>query len=119
MIAKRYIYAIGIISILISALAWCVDFMGLVDICRYCRSERTVIGILGLIMLFPVIPHITRLLALIVGFFGASVACQHLMLIILKFSNMQELTLVICALVTIIAQVYFINYYCSRNRSTY
>jgi hypothetical protein len=84
MTLKRFILFIGILSIIISLATWTMDFMHLVIECMYCRMERTMIGLLGALLLLPTYPHVIRYLAYVLGFFGASVAAQQIMIILTK-----------------------------------
>ncbi|MUH72245.1 hypothetical protein [Psychrosphaera haliotis] len=76
-----HIKLVGLIAIVISAVAWSTDLTGLVYVCPYCRVQRSVIGILGLLLVSPFIHHwVGKYIALVVGFFGATVgANQHFM----------------------------------------
>lgn len=51
-IAPKWLYLAAGLSILVSLLAWSVEWSGLAYVCPYCRVQRTVIGVLGLLMLF-------------------------------------------------------------------
>ncbi|MCF2858351.1 hypothetical protein L1286_12760 [Pseudoalteromonas sp. SMS1] len=72
---------IALLAIIISITAWAVEFAGVVYICPYCRTQRTVIGLLGILLLLPIASHwIAKYVALVLGFFGAVVAAnQHFM----------------------------------------
>ncbi|KZN33660.1 hypothetical protein [Pseudoalteromonas luteoviolacea] len=72
---------IASLAIIISITAWAVELAGVVYVCPYCRTQRTVIGILGILLILPIASHwITKYIALVVGFFGAVVAAnQHFM----------------------------------------
>lgn len=48
----KIVIIIGIISIIISIIAWLMDLYGFVYSCPYCQTERTVIGIIGIAMIF-------------------------------------------------------------------
>lgn len=39
-------------AVLVSLLAWAVEWSGMAYVCPYCRVQRTVIGVLGLLTLF-------------------------------------------------------------------
>ena len=72
--------AIGVISIIISIVAWTLDLTGVVYPCPFCRVQRTGIGLLGLVIIF--LPHmnlfIARYLSLAVGGFSFVVGgMQH------------------------------------------
>jgi disulfide bond formation protein DsbB len=41
---------LGLIAIAISILTWTAELTGMVYVCPYCRTQRTVIGLLGLLM---------------------------------------------------------------------
>ncbi|HCT29089.1 MAG TPA: hypothetical protein DIW85_23150 [Stenotrophomonas sp.] len=51
-IAPRILYAAAAAAVLVSLLAWAVEWSGMAYVCPYCRVQRTVIGVLGLLMLF-------------------------------------------------------------------
>lgn len=70
---------VALVAIFISIAAWTVELMGLVYVCPYCRTQRTVIGLLGLMMLLPNPGGwIVRYIAAVVAAFGFSVgATQH------------------------------------------
>ncbi len=111
MTLKRLSLLIGIVSLLICLATWAIDLSNLVIHCIYCRNQRTIIGLLGILLILPIHPYLTRYLSLVLGFFGASVASQQIMLI-MKNSHFlsPELPLSIAALFFIIGQVFFINY---------
>ncbi|WP_154222064.1 hypothetical protein [Marinicella rhabdoformis] len=44
---------LGLIAIAISILTWFLEFYGVVYVCPYCRTQRTIIGLLGLSLLLP------------------------------------------------------------------
>jgi disulfide bond formation protein DsbB len=44
---------LGLIAIAISILTWTAELTGMVYVCPYCRTQRTVIGLLGLLMVTP------------------------------------------------------------------
>ena len=71
----------GFLSLSICLITWIMDLNEMVVQCIYCRNERTAIGLLGILLLLPVYPRIVRYLGLVVGFYGASVSSQHMMLI--------------------------------------
>ena len=69
---------LGIITIIIGAGAWGMEFAGTVYICPYCRVQRTVILLLGVIMVLPFSKHwISRYVASVMGFMGAVVAVNQ------------------------------------------
>jgi len=69
---------LGVIAIIIGAVAWGMEFAGTVYICPYCRVQRTVILLLGIIMVLPFARHWTiRYLASVMGFMGAVVAVNQ------------------------------------------
>ena len=51
-ITPRALYIAGAVGVLISVLAWSVEWSGLAYVCPYCRVQRTVIGVLGVLLLF-------------------------------------------------------------------
>lgn len=106
---KQVAVLIGTVSILVSLLTWAMDLNHWVIECIYCRSERTMIGLLGLLILLPAYPYMTRYLSFVLGFFGASVASQQIILILKTGSLFPlELPLAIAAFLFIIGQVFFI-----------
>ena len=75
---QRHQRALGLISIIIGAGAWGMEFAGTVYICPYCRVQRTVILLLGVIMVLPFCKHwILRYIASVTGFMGAVVAVNQ------------------------------------------
>ncbi|MBW0150930.1 MAG: hypothetical protein KXJ53_06925 [Phenylobacterium sp.] len=70
---------LGLIAIAISALTWTAELTGMVYVCPYCRTQRTVIGLLGLLMLTPNPGFwISRYVGTVLGAFGLVVgATQH------------------------------------------
>lgn len=75
----KHLQIIGLITILISIVAWITDWTGLVYVCPYCRVQRTVIGILGVLLLAkPLHRWFTLYLGSVFAFLGAHVAAaQH------------------------------------------
>ncbi len=107
---KTIISTVGILSIVICLATWGVDYMGFVEPCVYCRTERTVIGLLGVLILLPVVPYISRYIAFVLGFFGAYVASQQVFLTILEQSFEFSFVLAVAAVWIIIAQIMIVNY---------
>lgn len=75
----RRMRLLGLIAVAISLLTWTAELTGLVYVCPYCRTQRTVIGLLGLLMLTP---HpgfwIARYLGSVLAVFGLVVgSTQH------------------------------------------
>ena len=69
---------VGVVSVLISLIAWTVDLSGVVYECPYCRAQRTVIGLLGVIFLLPGFRHwLLRYIGSVLAFFGAFVAASQ------------------------------------------
>jgi hypothetical protein len=70
---------LGLISIAISIATWAMELSGLVYVCPYCRTQRTVIGLLGLLMVTPNPGFwISRYLGAVLGVFGLVVgSTQH------------------------------------------
>ena len=70
---------LGFIAIAISIVTWTMELTGMVYVCPYCRTQRTVIGLIGLLMITPNPSFwISRYLAAILGVFGLVVgANQH------------------------------------------
>lgn len=70
---------VGLIAIAISLLTWAVDLAGLVYLCPYCRTQRTVIGLLGVLILLPNPAHwLVRYLTAVLAAFGLVVgSTQH------------------------------------------
>ncbi len=70
---------LGLIAIAISIATWAMELSGLVYVCPYCRTQRTVIGLLGLLMVTPNPGFwISRYLGAVLGVFGLVVgSTQH------------------------------------------
>jgi len=70
---------LGAVAIAISILTWTMELTGLVYVCPYCRTQRTVIGLLGLLMITPNPGFwITRYVGSVLAAFGLVVgATQH------------------------------------------
>lgn len=70
---------LGLVAIAISVATWAMELSGLVYVCPYCRTQRTVIGLLGLLMLTPDPGFwISRYVGAVLGVFGLVVgATQH------------------------------------------
>lgn len=70
---------LGLIAIAISIATWAMELSGLVYVCPYCRTQRTVIGLLGLLMLTPNPGFwISRYVGAVLGVFGLVVgSTQH------------------------------------------
>ncbi|MFZ2236074.1 MAG: hypothetical protein WBP11_08325 [Dokdonella sp.] len=74
----RNIRWLGLVAIIISVGAWAMDLTGVVYVCPYCRTERTVIGLLGLIMLLPDPGHwLARYVATVFAVLGLVVAAEQ------------------------------------------
>ncbi|CRD45702.1 exported hypothetical protein [Stenotrophomonas thermophila] len=52
MITPKVLHAAAGAAVLVSLLAWAVEWSGMAYVCPYCRVQRTVIGVLGLLTLF-------------------------------------------------------------------
>lgn len=70
---------LGLIAIAISIATWAMELSGLVYVCPYCRTQRTVIGLLGLLMVTPNPGFwISRYVGAVLGVFGLVVgSTQH------------------------------------------
>jgi len=70
---------LGLIAIAISIATWALELTGMVYVCPYCRTQRTVIGLLGLLMVTPNPGFwISRYLGAVLGVFGLVVgSTQH------------------------------------------
>ena len=70
---------LGLISIAISIATWAMELSGLVYVCPYCRTQRTVIGLLGLLMVTPNPGFwISRYIGAVLAVFGLVVgSTQH------------------------------------------
>lgn len=70
---------LGLIAIAISIATWALELTGMVYVCPYCRTQRTVIGLLGLLMVTPNPGFwISRYLGAVLGAFGLVVgSTQH------------------------------------------
>lgn len=78
---STHIKIVGLLAIVISIAAWSTDLLGIVYVCPYCRVQRSVIGLLGLLLITPAVTYwIGKYFALVISFFGATVAAnQHFM----------------------------------------
>ena len=103
------LYLFAVITILISLITWSMDIFSLVKPCIDCRVERTIIGLLGLILLLPRISQWIKLLAYVLGFFGANVASGQMFSVLIHYHITGELILASCALIIIIVQVFYIH----------
>ena len=75
---QRNQFALGLVAILIGAVAWGMEFSGTVYICPYCRVQRTVILLLGIMMILPFSHHwVMKYFASVIGFLGAVVAVNQ------------------------------------------
>lgn len=69
---------VGIAAIAICLLTWATEISGLVYVCPYCRTQRTVIGLLGLLALLPNYRHwIIRYVAAVLGAYGFHVGAEQ------------------------------------------
>jgi disulfide bond formation protein DsbB len=70
---------LGMAAIALSILTWGSEIAGIVYVCPYCRTQRTIIGLLGILMLMPNPRHwISRYLATVLALYGFHVgAAQH------------------------------------------
>ena len=74
----RNIRTLGFVAIAVSFGTWAMDLSGLIYICPYCRTQRSVIGLLGLLMVLPNPYHwLTRYLGAVLGVLGGVVAVMH------------------------------------------
>lgn len=78
-ILLRHRYWVGLAAIAIALLTWTFDLTGLVYICPYCRTQRTVIGLLGILLMLPNPSHwLVRYLSAVFAALALSVAAtQH------------------------------------------
>ncbi|BBQ13526.1 hypothetical protein [Stenotrophomonas maltophilia] len=51
-ITPKVLYTAAGVAVLVSLLAWAVEWSGMAYVCPYCRAQRTVIGVLGVLTLF-------------------------------------------------------------------
>lgn len=70
---------VGGVAVLNSVVTWSVELMGLVYVCPFCRTQRTVIGLLGILILLPSMTHwISKYFAAVFAALGLVVAVtQH------------------------------------------
>lgn len=69
---------LGVISVGICLVTWCMDWAGVVYACPYCRVQRTAIGALGLLMFLPRPGGFTLYVAFVFSSIGVVVAAnQH------------------------------------------
>lgn len=110
-ILKKNHLLIGLLCIIVSVGTWYVDIIELVEVCPYCRVERSIIGLLGLMMLLPKIDSIfLKITAYQLGFVGAVVASEQVFLKFKEGIMPDHFTLfAYCALGIIIVQVYLLN----------
>lgn len=72
------IRVLGAVAIFVGLGAWYMDIMEYVYICKYCRTERTIIALLGVIMMFPSTKHfMVRYVTLILGLYGLAITSRH------------------------------------------
>ena len=85
---KNYIIILGLLSILVSLIAWTADYTGMVYACPYCRVQRTVIGVLGLAMVLPNYKSLLYIFGLgLSAFFAAVIAVEQNFMGWKKISN--------------------------------
>jgi hypothetical protein len=81
----RNIRVLGFIAIAICIATWWMDYAGIVYICPYCRTQRSVIGLLGLLMVMPHPHHwLSRYLGSVFAVLGLVTAVMHF------FSSLKE-----------------------------
>ncbi len=64
-ITPTMLYTAAAAAVLVSLLAWAVEWSGMAYVCPYCRVQRTVIGVLGLLTLFARAGRHRRALAVV------------------------------------------------------
>ncbi len=109
-VLRRIALFFGIFTVAVAAVIWGLDLANLTIKCIYCQNERTMMGLLGILLLLPIIPYVSRYLAFVFGFFGASVAAQQIMLIFKNSGIFSvKFVLVVAVLFIIIGQVFLIS----------
>lgn len=69
---------LGLIAIVISIVTWASELSGLVYVCPYCRTQRTVIGLLGILAMMPNPGHwISRYIASVLGAYGFIIGAEQ------------------------------------------
>lgn len=110
MTLKRFAILFGLLTLIIALATWATDLAHLTVQCIYCRSERTIMGILGIMLMLPIYPYLSRYLAYVLGFLGASIAAQQVMLVLQHSGIMSfKFVLVIAVLFIIVGQVFLIS----------
>jgi hypothetical protein len=74
----EWIRFLGLAAIALSLVTWGLDLLGLVEVCPYCRVQRSAIGLLGLLMILPCMRWGTVFLTLLIGTMGTHVSAAHL-----------------------------------------
>ncbi len=105
----KYIHWIGAVGILIFIITQAMEFMGISEVCVYCRTIRSCIGLIGLIMVLPICPFFSRLFAVVIAYMGAHVAAAGIFMNIQRATYVTEFTvLATFALFILAAQVMII-----------
>jgi len=73
-----WIRYLGFAAILVSLVTWALDILKIVEVCPFCRVQRSAIGLLGLLMVLPCMHWVTVFLTLLIGIMGTHVSSAHL-----------------------------------------
>ena len=73
-----WIRYLGFAAILLSLTTWALDLLGIVEMCPFCRVQRSAIGLLGILMVLPCLRWVTVFLTLLIGVMGTHVSSAHL-----------------------------------------
>lgn len=93
-------------AIVVSIVTWGMELSGMVSICAYCQTQRTMIGLVGIVMLIPRVNIITNYLILVLGSFGAYVAALQIFNNFYRGAfNEHWIYLASCAFLILIAQL--------------
>jgi hypothetical protein len=75
--ADRLVKPLAWFAIAVSISTWVMELTGMVSVCPYCQTQRTMIGLVGIVMLLPWVNIITLYCTLVLGSFGAYVAAMQ------------------------------------------
>jgi hypothetical protein len=104
--ANSLVKPLAIFSIIVCLFTWGLDLAGLVYVCPYCQTQRTMIGLVGIVLLLPWKNLITDYLVLVFGLFGAYVAALQMFNNFYKSAwNEEFIYLATCAFLILVAQL--------------
>jgi hypothetical protein len=103
-ILKKCRILLAILAIVACLVTWYLDIADIVIHCPYCRVQRTMIGALGVLLLLPsFFPTAQRIIALVLGFFGADISGDQMFLSIKAGTfPTTNFWIALCALILII-----------------